>query len=160
MLNKLCLGAVLVAAAAGSTTAMANDRGLNTALGAVVGAAIGHSTGARDGAIVGGVLGAAIGNSINASDYRSRSGYVSSDYADGRSYRGPSNYYEPAPTYYEPAPRYYRPAPRYYEPAAVYVEPSYREHYRGRHRGDYNDGWRNYDDRRGYYDRHDYGYRR
>ena len=53
MLNKKVFGAVLLAATAVSSTAMAQDRGANTLVGGLIGAAIGHNTGGRDGAIVG-----------------------------------------------------------------------------------------------------------
>src|SRR4030081_3698690 len=68
MLNKKCLGAVILAATAVTSTAMADDRGVNTAVGAVLGAAIGHNTGGRGGAIVGGVIGAALGNAVSTND--------------------------------------------------------------------------------------------
>ena len=41
LIKKSVVGAVLLAAAAVSTTASADDRGMNTAVGAVLGAAIG-----------------------------------------------------------------------------------------------------------------------
>jgi surface antigen len=112
MLNKKCLGAALLAAAAVSGTAMAQDRGMNTAVGAVLGAAVGHSAGGRDGAIVGGVLGAAVGNSISTrDDYRGNRGYAS------------ASYYEAAPAYVESRPVYVQQAPAYYEaPRAVYYQ--------------------------------------
>ena len=53
MLNKTVLGVVTLAAAAISSTAMADDRGFDTAAGAVVGAAIGAGTGSRNGARIG-----------------------------------------------------------------------------------------------------------
>jgi uncharacterized membrane protein len=70
MLNKKCFGAVILAAAAVSSTAMAQDRGANTAVGAVLGAAIGGTAGGGGGALVGGVLGAAVGNSVSGHDDR------------------------------------------------------------------------------------------
>jgi hypothetical protein len=114
MLNKKCFGAVLLAAAAVSGTAMAQDRGMNTVAGAVLGAAIGHGVGGRDGAIVGGVMGAAVGNSISTRDdyyYRDNRGYAS------------ASYYSPAPAYVESRPVYVQSAPVYYEaPRPVYYE--------------------------------------
>ena len=82
MLNKKCFGAVLLATAAVSSTALAQDRGANTAIGALAGAAIGGSAGGRDGALVGAAIGAVVGNSVRGNDdyrYRDR-GYVSSGY--------------------------------------------------------------------------------
>src|SRR5471032_1242848 len=118
MLNKTVLGVVTLAAAAISSTAMADDRGFDTVAGAVVGAAIGNSTGSRNGALVGGLVGAAVGNSIDTGD-RYRRGYTETRV-----------YSRPAPVYYEQAPVYYAPPPRYYAPPAqvVYVEP--RPYYR------------------------------
>jgi hypothetical protein len=113
MLNKKCFGAVLLAAAAVSGTAMAQDRGMNTVAGAVLGAAIGHGVGGRDGAIVGGVMGAAVGNSISTRDdyYRDNRGYAS------------ASYYAPAPAYVESRPVYVESAPVYYDaPRPVYYE--------------------------------------
>jgi hypothetical protein len=114
MLNKKCFGAVLLAAAAVSGTAMAQDRGMNTVAGAVLGAAIGHGVGGRDGAIVGGVMGAAVGNSISTRDdnyYRDNRGYAS------------ASYYAPAPAYVESRPVYVQSAPVYYDaPRPVYYE--------------------------------------
>jgi hypothetical protein len=120
MLNKKCFGAALLAAAAVSTTAMADDRGVNTAVGAVVGAAIGHGAGGRNGAIVGGVLGAAVGNSLSSRDdyYRGNRGYASVNYYD----QGPE-YVESRPVYVEQRPVYVESAPVYYEaPRPVYYE--------------------------------------
>jgi hypothetical protein len=137
MLNKKCFGAVLLAAAAVSSTAFAQDRGANTVVGALAGAAIGGSVGGRDGAIVGGVLGAAVGNSVRTNDdyyYRDRGNYAYGGYSN--------NYYQPAPAavYVESRPRYY------YEPRPVYVEsrPVYVQS-------------RPYYDRGNYYDRGHYG---
>jgi hypothetical protein len=150
MLNKKCFGAVLLAAAAVSSTAMAQDRGVNTAMGALVGAAIGGSAGGRDGAIVGGVLGAAVGNSVRTNDdyyYRNRS-YAYGGYASNYGYA--NDYYQPAPAavYVESSPRYY------YQPRPVYVEP--RVHYYDR--GSYYDRGRGYD--HGYDRGHDRGHDR
>lgn len=145
--TKFAGAALIVAATAVSSAAMAGDRGVNTAVGAVVGAAIGSSTGHRNGAIVGGVIGAAVGNSISTSHrgyrddrsgyYENRSGYYDSGYDNRYESRHYDNY-RPAPvyvqsrTYYEPAPVYYQPAPRYYSrPAVVYVEQRGHRHYRG-----------------------------
>jgi uncharacterized protein YcfJ len=90
------IGIVLLATAAVSTTAVADDRGINTALGAVVGAVIGNSVGGQNAAIIGGVLGAVVG--ANASDH------------DGRYYgRRQSQVYYQAPSYYGSAPVYARP---------------------------------------------------
>jgi Glycine zipper 2TM domain len=144
MLNKKLLGAVMVAAVAVSSAAVADDRDFNTVAGAVVGAAIGHSTGGRNGAIVGGVIGAAVGNSIRTND----------GYYNGGGYRG--SYYQPAPqpvyyqqapqpVYYQPAPQpvYYAPAPRYYgPPAVIYVQPRGFHHDHGRWEGRGGYGWR------------------
>lgn len=109
MLNKKCFGAVLLAAAAvSSTTAMAQDRGANTVAGALVGAAIGGAANGRNGALVGGAIGAVVGNSIRSNDdyyYRDR-GYSSNTYYS-------SGYYQPAPVYVEPRPVYVE-SPRYY----------------------------------------------
>jgi hypothetical protein len=154
MLNKKCFGAVMLAAAAVSTSAVASDRGVNTAVGAVLGAAVGHNFGGRDGAIVGGVLGAAVGNSVNTNDrrgYRDNRGYDNRGY-DNRGYdnRGYNRGYTQV-SYYEPAPVYYAAPRRYYrEPAVVYVEPR-----RGHH--GYGHGYGHRHDR---YDRDDRGYGR
>jgi hypothetical protein len=137
MLNKKCFGAVLLAAAAVSSTAMAQDRGANTVVGALAGAAIGGGVGGRDGALVGAAIGAAVGNSVRTNNdyyYRDRGNYAYGGYSN--------NYYQAAPAavYVESRPRYY------YEPRPVYVES--RPYYdRGR-----------YYDRGSYYDRgHDRG---
>jgi hypothetical protein len=153
MFNKKCLGAVILAATAVSSGAMADDRGTNTAVGALLGAAIGHNSGGRDGAIVGGVLGAAVGSAISTNDRSYNAGYYdnrNSGYYDTRAtyYDNRSSYYQPAPVYVEPAPVYYAPAPRYYynQPSAVV--------YVGSSRGDYYDGYRG----RGH-GHHGYGHR-
>jgi uncharacterized protein YcfJ len=118
MLNKKCFGAVLLAAAAVSTTAMAQDRGANTFVGALAGAALGHAAGGRDGAIVGGVLGAAVGNSIPTRDDRY--------YRGGSTYYAQPAYVESRPTYYESRPAYYESAPVYYDAPStvVYTSPA------------------------------------
>jgi hypothetical protein len=148
MLNKKCFGAVLLAAAAVSSTAMAQDRGANTVIGALAGAAIGGSAAGRDGALVGAAIGAAVGNSVRTNGdyyYRDRGNYgYSNNYYAG-------NYYQPAPAavYVEQRPRYY------YEPRPVYVES--RPYYdRGRY---YDRGGRYYGDHDRGYDRghHDRG---
>jgi hypothetical protein len=147
MLNKKCLGAALLAAAAVSTTAMADDRGVNTAVGAVLGAAIGHGAGGRNGAIVGGVLGAAVGNSLSTRDqyYRgNRGGYAYYDapaYVESRPAYVESRpvYVESEPVYYEaPRPVYYD-APRYYQQPAVIIETG-RGYYGGGHYEHWNRG--------------------
>jgi hypothetical protein len=154
MLNKKILGAVMLAAVAASSAAVAGDRDFNTVAGAVVGAAIGHSTGSRNGTVIGGVLGAAVGNSINT-DSRS---YNRGGYYETRNYQQPAQVYyqQPQQVYYErPAPVYYAPPPRYYgPPAVVYVEPE-RGYYRGH--GRRWEGRRDYDDDRG--ERHHGHYR-
>ena len=152
MLNKKCLSAVMLAAAAVSSTAMADDRGVNTAFGAVIGAGIGGSTGGRNGAIIGGLLGAAVGSSISTNERSYNNGYGeyrSSGYADTRAttyYDNDGNrdsydnrnsrdgyYSQPAPVYVQDArtvyveesrPVYYQPQPAYY-----YSEPHYRQTY-------------------------------
>jgi hypothetical protein len=152
MLNKKCFGAVLLAAAAVSSTAMAQDRGANTVIGALAGAAIGGSAGGRDGALVGAAIGAAVGNSVRTDDdyyYRNRGSYAYNSYPSGYSNTYYSNgYYQPAPAavYVESRPRYY------YEPRPVYVEsrPYYdRDRYydRGRH---YDRGYERHHDRGGW----------
>jgi hypothetical protein len=134
MLKKKCFGAVLLAAAAVSSTALADDRGVNTAVGALFGAAIGGSAAGRDGALVGGVIGAAVGNSVRTNDdYYSRnrgyasSGYYSSGYSSG--------YYAPAPVYVESRPSYYYQS----RPDVVYVSPSRGYYDRGHDRDRRND---------------------
>jgi hypothetical protein len=158
MSNKKIFSAVILAAVAVSSTAMAQDRGANTVVGALIGAAIGHHTGGRDGAIVGGVLGAAVGNAVTPSN-RNDGFYDNRGYSDNRveyydnrassSYSPPvtttttyydngSSYYQPAPVYVAPAPVYYAPAPRYYyQPSAVVVVESGRGYYGGHHGGHY-----------------------
>ena len=138
MLNKKCFGAVLLAAATVSTTAMADDRGANIFVGALAGAALGHAAGGRDGAIVGGVLGAAVGNSIQTRDDRY--------YQGGATYYSQPAYVESAPVYYD-APTtvvYERPAPVYYEAPRYYSEPVVVVGGRGHweHRGHYEHGGR------------------
>lgn len=147
MLKNKCFGLMLLAAAAVSSTAMAQDRTGNTIVGALAGAAIGGGINGRNGAIVGSVLGAAVGNSVRTNDDyydRGRGGYVQQGYS--------SNYYQSAPVYVEPQP-VYASAPAYYYdsgPEVVVVGGGY---YGGR--GRYYD--RGYYDR-GYYDRgHDRG---
>lgn len=139
MLHKKWIGIALLATAAVSTTASADNRGVNTALGAVVGAVIGNSVGGQDAAIIGGVLGAVVGAS------------ASSGRNDDRNYgrRQPQGYYQPQPYYQQAQPVYYRPAP-------VYARPVYRDNYG--QRNDYRDRYQ-YDGRRaeyGGYDRGDY----
>jgi hypothetical protein len=133
MLNKKCFGAVLLAAAAVSSTAMAQDRGANTVVGALAGAAIGGSAAGRDGALVGAAIGAAVGNSVRTNEdyyYRSRGNYAYGGYSN--------DYYQPAPAavYVESRPSYYyEPRPVYVESRPVYVEsrPYYdRGHYYNR----------------------------
>jgi hypothetical protein len=118
MLNKKCFGAVLLAAAAvSSTTAMAQDRGANTVAGALVGAAIGGAANGRNGALVGGALGAVVGNSIRSNDdyyYRDR-GYSSNTYYS-------SGYAQPAPVYVESRPVYVEPRPVYVESPRYYYD--------------------------------------
>ncbi len=150
MLNKKCFGAVLLAAAAVSSTAMASDRGVNTAVGAIAGAAIGGSVGGRDGALVGGALGAVVGNSVRTNDdyyYRDRgyasSGYYASGYSSGYS----SGYYQPAPVYVESRPYYAPPPPRYYydrRPDVVVIDRGGRGWDRGWDRGR-DRGWDHHD---------------
>ncbi len=102
MSNKKWIGVALLAAAAISTNASADNRGVNTALGAVVGAVIGNGVGGQNGAVIGGVLGAVVGASAS-------SGH------DDRYYgRREVRYQEPV---------YYRPAPVYH------ARPDYRDHY-------------------------------
>jgi hypothetical protein len=142
MLNKKCFGAVLLAAAAVSSTAMAQDRGANTVIGALAGAAIGGGAAGRDGALVGAAIGAAVGNSVRTNDdyyYRGRGNYAYGGYSN--------SYYQPAPAavYVESRPRYY------YEPRPVYVES--RPYY---DRGHYYDRGRGYD--RGHDRGHDRGW--
>jgi hypothetical protein len=138
MLKKKCIGAMLLAAAAVSSTAMADDRGVNTVVGALAGAAIGSSVGGRDGALVGGVIGAAVGNSVRTNDdyyYRDRGYAYSGGYSTG--------YYQPAPVYVESRPVYVEPRGYYYNarPDVVVVERGrgYYDHY---DRGwDHGRGW-------------------
>lgn len=141
MLNKKCFGAVLLAAAAVSSTAFAQDRGVNTAVGALAGAAIGGSAGGRNGALVGAAIGAVVGNSVRTNDdyygrnrgYARSNGYYESGYSSGY-------YAAPAPVYVE--------QPAYYYDARPVIVSSNRYYDRGY-----------YD--RGYYDRgHDRGYDR
>jgi len=95
MSHKKWMAVALLATAAVSTTAVADNRGVNTAVGAVLGAVIGNSVGGQEGAVVGGVLGAVVGAS--ASSGRDR-GY------DQRYGRNPRASYR-EPVYYQPAPR-------------------------------------------------------
>lgn len=150
-MNKKLIGAAMVAAMAFSSNAMASDRGVNTALGAVVGAAIGHSTGSRNGALVGGVIGAAVGNAASSRGNSYQAGYYDNGrYYDDRRY-APAPVYVQERVYHEPRRVYYEPAPHYYaQPTVVYVEK--RHGRRGHHRRDY--------DRDDRYDRgYGYGYR-
>jgi hypothetical protein len=158
MLKKKCIGAMLLAAAAVSTSAMAGDRGVNTVVGALAGAAIGGSVGGRDGALVGGAIGAAVGNSVRTNDdyyYRNRGYAYSGGYSGG--------YYQSAPAYVESRPVYVE-SPRYYynaRPDVVVVERGRGyDHDRGGHRGwDRDRG--GYDRDRGGWDRgHDRGWHR
>jgi hypothetical protein len=143
MLKKKCFGLMLLAAAAVSSTAMAQDRGANTIVGALAGGAIGGAVGGRNGAIVGGVLGAAVGNSVRTNDdyyYRDRGGYVQQGYSSG--------YYQAAPVYVEPQPVYAAAPAYYYDSGPEVVVVGGGRYYGGRDRY--------YD--RGYYDRgHDRG---
>lgn len=147
MFNKKCFGAVLLAAAAVSSTAMASDRGVNTAVGAVVGAAIGHSAGGRDGAIVGGVIGAALGNSVSTRDDRR--------YYDNRGYAS-VQYYQPAPVYVEQPRPVYVEQRHYHRPEVVVIhkDRGHRKHrgYRHGYERGYDDGY-NRGHRRGHRDR-------
>jgi hypothetical protein len=156
MLKKKCIGAMLLAAAAVSSTAMADDRGVNTVVGALAGAAIGGSVGGRNGALVGGVIGAAVGNSARTNDdyyYRNRGYAYSGGYSSG--YSG-GYYQQPAPVYVESRPVYVEPRGYYYNarPDVVVVERGrgyYDHHDRGWDRGrgwDHDRGWdrgRDYD---------------
>lgn len=113
MLNKKWVGIAVLASAAFSSSAIASDRGVNTALGAVLGAVIGNSVSGQNGTVIGGVIGAVAGASLSSHDdrdYRRQSraygGY------DGRS----QGYREP--TYY----RQYRQVP-------VRSQPRYQDRY-------------------------------
>lgn len=148
MLKNKCIGAMLLAAAAVSTTAMADDRGTNTIVGALAGAAIGGSVGGRDGAFVGGAMGAAVGNSVRTRDdyYYNNRGYAySTGYSNGYYQQAPA-YVESRPVYVESRPVYVEP-PRYYydsRPDVVVVERNryYDHHDRGWDRGsDRGHGW-------------------
>lgn len=111
MSNKKWVGIVVLASAAFSTNAMASDRGVNTALGAVLGAVIGNSVGGQNGTVIGGIIGAVAGASL--SSHNDRGGR---DYRDHRrqsqavGYGGRSQGYR-EPTYYRQAP--VRSQPRY-----------------------------------------------
>lgn len=117
MLHKKWMAVALLATAAVSTTASADNRGVNAAVGAVLGAVIGNSVGGQDGAVVGGVLGAVVG--ATASSGRDR------DY-DRRYARNPPAYYR-APVYYQTAP---------------HGRPYYRDGYRNGRAGHYHDARR------------------
>ncbi len=140
MLHKKWIGIALLATAAVSTTAIsttafADNRGVNTALGAVVGAVIGNSVGGQDAAIIGGVLGAVVGASASGRN-------------DDRYYgrRQSQVYYQPQPVYYQSAP--------------VRARPYYRDGYAGRNSNNYRDRYQQ-DVRRADYERYDrYPYRR
>lgn len=111
MSNKKWIGVAsvaLLAAAAVSTSAMADNRGINTALGAVVGAVIGNTVGGQNGAVVGGVLGAVVGATASGHDDRRYDRHYDRRYSNAR---------------YQ-APVYYRPAP-----VPVYARPDYRDRY-------------------------------
>lgn len=108
MLNKKWVGIAVLASAAFSTSAMANDRGVNTALGAVLGAVIGNSVGGQNGTVIGGVIGAVAGASLSSHDDRDGRGYRRQSQAYG--YGGRSQGYR-EPTYYRQAP--VRSQPRY-----------------------------------------------
>jgi uncharacterized protein YcfJ len=120
MLHKKLIGIALIASAAVSTTAFADNRGVNTALGAVVGAVIGNSIGGQDAAIVGGVLGAVVGASASSGRH------------DDRYYgRQPQAYYQPQQQYYRPAPVYQRP---YYRDGYAQRDGYRGQYYRGNER--------------------------
>jgi len=162
MLKKKCIGAMLLAAAAVSSTAMADDRGVNTVVGALAGAAIGGSVGGRNGALVGGAIGAAVGNSARTNDdyyYRNR-GYA---YSDGYSNGYSGGYYQSAPTYVESRPVYVESRPVYVEPQRYYYDSRPDVVVVERGRGyDHDRGWhRGWDRDRGDWDRgHGHGWRR
>lgn len=123
MLNRKWIGVALLAAAAVSTNAMADSRGVNTALGAVAGAVVGNVVGGQNGAVLGGVLGAVVGASVSDHDRRDR-------YYDGRRY---SDARYRAPVYARPAPVYVRPGYRngyYHEPRRVEYVRYGRDYYR------------------------------
>jgi uncharacterized protein YcfJ len=105
MLHKKWIAIAVLASAALSSTAFADNRGINTALGAVVGAVIGNSMGGQNAAVVGGVLGAVVGASV--------SGHENAPYygRQRQTYYQPQTYYQ-APTYYRAAPVYARPYSR------------------------------------------------
>lgn len=122
MRHKKWMAMALLATAAVSGTAFADNRGVNTALGAVVGAVIGNSVGGQNAAVVGGVLGAVVGASVSGSG--------------NHNYGSPGRYQ--SQVHYQ-APGHYRSAP-------VYVQPNYRGAYsshdayryqRNTHRVDY-----------------------
>lgn len=98
MLNKKWISIAVLASAAFSTSAMASDRGVNTALGAVLGAVIGNSVGGQNGTVIGGVIGAVAGASLSSHDDRD---YRRQSQAYG--YGGRSQGYR-EPTYYRQAP--------------------------------------------------------
>jgi hypothetical protein len=158
MLKKKCIGAMLLAAAAVSSTAMADDRGVNTVVGALAGAAIGGSVGGRNGALVGGAIGAAVGNSARTNDdyyYRNRGYAYSSGYSNGYS----GGYYQSAPAYVESRPVYVESRPVYVEPSRYYYNSRPDVVVVERGRGyDHDRGWHR---DRGDWDRgHDRGWRR
>lgn len=105
MLNKKWIGVALLAAAAVSTNALADSRGVNTALGAVAGVVVGNAVGGQNGAVIGGVLGAVVGASVSDHDRHDNRRYYGARYQ--------------APVYARPAPVYARPGyrDRYYHDA-------------------------------------------
>ncbi len=148
MFAKKVLIIALLAGAAVSGTARADDPALGAIVGGVVGATIGHSISGRNGAVVGGVLGAATGASIANSNNTYRNQY-SSGYDDGRYYDsgvqgrvvvGSPGYYAP-PVVYAPPPRvFYAPPPVYYAPPPVVYRDGYgRDEWRHRYHRDWRD---------------------
>lgn len=122
MLNKRWVAIVVLASAAFSTSAMASDRGVNTALGAVLGAVIGNSVGGQNGTVIGGVIGAVAGASLSSHDDRG-----GRDYRDNREYRHQSQ-----AVGYGGRSQGYR-EPTYYRQAPVRSQPRYQDRYQDRY---------------------------
>jgi len=174
MLHKKWIGIALLATAAVSTTASADNRGVNAALGAVVGAVIGNSVGGQDAAIIGGVLGAVVGASASGGhrDDRNYGRDQTHGYHQAQPYYQQRGYHQAQPHYqrqgyYHAQPYfqqqgYYQAQPYYqaravsYRSAPVYATPVYRDDYSSRN--DYRDYYQNdgyHGEYRGY-DRRDY----
>ncbi|MFT5644849.1 MAG: hypothetical protein ACI83P_002413 [Janthinobacterium sp.] len=153
MSKQKILSALLLSAAAMSSTALAGERDFNTLAGAVIGASIGMGSGGSNGAIIGGVLGAVLGNSLSGNHrFDNRA-----NYAETRSYPPAPAYYEQRTVYQQPRPSYSSTRRNDYTAPVAYAEPAPVDYQTYRERR--TRAWRN-EDRREHEHEHERGHGR